>query len=272
MQTSRRRRIEDIVHVLGLALDLPARHEIALQHAIAVHFQDAALGKTAAYGRPHGGRIGPAGLRQQQGFRHDVDGPADNQLIAQLGQLAATGAAYQRGTPHCREHRPGAAKIGRIATGHDGQAALLRAQHAAGNRRIDAAHAMLRQHRMQGLRLALPGRTHVDHEAALAQARQRRLQHLRNDGAGFQHGDHDIGIGHRFGRRGDDPRAKFIQRFCLGTIAVPRVERVAGLQQAARHRLAHQADAEKCQAWQCGIHSGSSFHASFRRRYLTPFS
>jgi hypothetical protein len=154
------------------------------------------------------------------------------------------------------QHRFGLLEIVRAAAGHDGQRARLGAAHAAGHRRVDEAAACSRQARMEGQRFVLAGRTHVDPQRARRQRRQRRVDHLPTTGPASS-----IEITMSAPRtascsRGGEWR-RLAQGFGLGRGAVPGVERIAGLRQPGRHRLAHQADAEECQGRKCHV---SPFH------------
>jgi hypothetical protein len=120
------------------------------------------------------------------------------------GVAAAEAADLEQITAHAGQQRLDRSNRGTVAPDHDGEAAVRRARHAAGDRGIeqrDVAPCELLSERAgtDGI-----GRTHVDHDRAGAQIGgegtalrlQQRLAHLV---AGRQHGDHDIGVARHLG-------------------------------------------------------------------------
>jgi hypothetical protein len=69
-------------------------------------------------------------------------------------------------------------------------------------------------------------------------------QHLLHHGAVFQHGDDDLRVARRIGGLVMHRGTKGGEPFGLVTRAVPHGNEVAGLAQAARHREAHQTNAQ----------------------------
>ena len=94
------------VEILLVQFDAEARLESALDHALAMHFENARGGKAAHQRLPHLGRIG-AGLRcEHQRFADRLDGQRHDDLVGDLGGLAVAVAADQRDVlAHLVEHR-----------------------------------------------------------------------------------------------------------------------------------------------------------------------
>jgi hypothetical protein len=76
------------VEVLLVQLDAEARVEGALDHALAVHFEDARGGEAAHQRLPHLGRIGAGLGGEEQRFGDRLDGQRDDDLVGDLGDLA----------------------------------------------------------------------------------------------------------------------------------------------------------------------------------------
>src|SRR5690606_18091801 len=82
--------IEGVVEVLLVQLDPEAGIEGALDHALAMHFENARGGEPAHQRLAHPGRIG-SGLRgKNQRLGHRFDGEADHDLVGDLCRLAVT--------------------------------------------------------------------------------------------------------------------------------------------------------------------------------------
>ena len=56
---------QDILKILSLALDLPTRHEIAIEHALTMQVKNAAFCKASAYGSSYCSGISTSGFCQQ---------------------------------------------------------------------------------------------------------------------------------------------------------------------------------------------------------------
>ena len=73
--------------------------KVALDHALAMHLQNAAVGKPAGHGLLEFRRAGAAFFSQQHRFGHGTNRDAYDQLIGQLAHLPRTVRAHMRGTP-----------------------------------------------------------------------------------------------------------------------------------------------------------------------------
>ena len=154
------------MHVFALHADAATRRKVALHHALAVHLQDAAVGKTASDRLLDLGHIGPAFGAQQQRLGDRAYGDAHNHLIGQLGQLAAAMRPHQGGLAQVLQDPVCLGQIGLAAASHDGQRALFGAQGASGDRRIQVAQPQVRQPLGVGACLRRRDGGHVDHQAA----------------------------------------------------------------------------------------------------------
>ncbi len=169
-----------------------------------------------------------------------------------------------------RDQRTHPIDVLRAAAGHDRERALLGAGHAARYRRVHQSHSA------PGLEprgvVARRGRRdarEVDHELARRASGSHAIgpeQHLF-DGALIGDADHhDFGSLRDLGRRRRRDRAAREQRRELVVRAVPGRQAMAGIEQAKRHRTAHQADADEAESGRC-VHAGlTSCHGWWRRR------
>ena len=82
----RARRLQREVQVLLVQLDAEARVEGALDHALAVHLEDARAGEAAHQRLAHLGRIGAGLGGEQQRLGHRLDGQRDDDLVGDLGR------------------------------------------------------------------------------------------------------------------------------------------------------------------------------------------
>ena len=85
-----RERRDDVAHVFRVEVRFEARLEGALERALAVHLEDAALGKAAEQRLANLRRIDARFPRQRQRFRDHSERAADDHLVTQLAEL--TGA------------------------------------------------------------------------------------------------------------------------------------------------------------------------------------
>ena len=84
------------VQVLLVQLDAEARLEVALDHPLAMHFEDARIGEAAHQRLAHPRRVGAGLGREQQRLADRLDGQRDDDLVGDLGGLAVAVAADQR--------------------------------------------------------------------------------------------------------------------------------------------------------------------------------
>ena len=76
------------VQILLVQFDAEAGREGALDHALAMHFEDA-RGRQPAHQRlPHLGRVGAGFRSKNKRFRDRLDGQRDDDLVGDLGRLA----------------------------------------------------------------------------------------------------------------------------------------------------------------------------------------
>src|SRR5262245_41484662 len=80
-------------HVLSVQADPKARIERLLDHALAVHFEDPARGKSAHQRLAHLRGIGACSFRKQERFRYGLDCQPDNDLVGDLCGLTVTDTA-----------------------------------------------------------------------------------------------------------------------------------------------------------------------------------
>jgi hypothetical protein len=207
---------------------------------------DAAVGKTTTDRLAHLGRIGTALLAQQQRLGHRADRDADDHLVGQLGELAGTMRPDLGGAAQRRKDRRGAREIGRVAARHDGQRTLFSPYRAARNRCIQVVQAHGLQPAGVLARLRRHDGRHVDQQGTRRHRGRRTLleQHIGHHRAVSQQRDDKVGARHRISRAVRDPRAICCKPLGLAAVTVPDADAVAGLAQAARHRIAHHADAE----------------------------
>ncbi|SOZ36500.1 hypothetical protein CBM2605_A280091 [Cupriavidus neocaledonicus] len=243
------------VQVLLVQLDAEARIEGALDHAVAVHFQDARRGETAHQRLAHLGRIGTGLGREQQRFGHGLDVQRDDDLVGHLGGLAVAVAAHQRDVlAHQLEQRLDLVEGLLRAADHDRQRRGLGAHFTARHRRVQVRGAQLVDARGEVLGGDRRDRAHVDHDLAVAGflagglergghallAEQHRF-HVRRV---RHHDDDDVGTLGDFLGAGTDGHACIDQRL-RGRVDVMHEQRVAGGAQVARHRCAHDAQADE---------------------------
>ena len=147
-----------------------ARIEGALDHPLAVHFQNLRGGKAAHQRFAHLGRIGAGLGGEQQRFGHGLDVQRDDDLIGDLGvcpsPLPPTSVMF---LPISLEQRLDLLERAFAAAHHDRQCRVFRADLAAGNRRIEILAAELVDLLGESLRLDRRDRAHVDHESCRAQ-------------------------------------------------------------------------------------------------------
>ena len=249
IETDRRGEVQRLLQVLALGGRLPARGERAVDHALAVHLQDARGREPALQRLSDLRRVRARALRQRERLRHRADGEADDDLVRGLGDLARSDLAHAgRARAHHLEvrHGPGDRRLG--ASGHDGQRTRLRSDLAARHRGVDVVRtAGFERLRERTGRLDRGG-AHVDHQAVRRDAvrdavvpvdnplhRWRVRRHHDDHGRAFGHLPRRVRGRKPLGRERVDHRAAPIVDDDLGS---GRVE-VHG------HRPAHQPEADE---------------------------
>ncbi len=228
---------------------LEARHEIAVQHALAVDFQDAAVGRAAQQGLAHVAGIDALAGREFQGFRDPQQGGGNGDLVAGLGHLAGAAAADVDDTvaKHLEQwQHPPVCRLG--TPHHDRQGAGLGARLAAGHRRVQQVDAAPRESRGEIAGRGGRGGAHVDHHRVLRQALGRALRAEQHGLQGRVVGDVDEDDGGRLrhpARRHGGMRAGAHQRLGAPDIAGEHGEGMAGAAQVEGHGLAHGAEADE---------------------------
>lgn len=128
--------------VLELEGGAAAGGEVAADHAVAVEVEDAAFGEAAEEGFSDEGGIDAGEFGEAEGLGDGVDGLGDDELIGELGDLAAAdraevGDVFADGL----EDGEGALEVFRAAAGHDGEGGGLCADLAAGDGGVDPIDA-----------------------------------------------------------------------------------------------------------------------------------
>ncbi len=238
------------VQIFLVQVDAKARLESALDHALAVHFENARRRKAAHQRLTHLGRIGPGLAGEQQRLGHGLDVERDDDLVGHLAGLPVAIAADQSDVlAHEFEQGLDLVEHLLLAAHHDGQARGLGAHFAAGNRRIeilaaqrvDSAGKVLGFHRADG--------AHVHHDLARRQSLGHAIvgeQHLLHIGRVGHHGENDVGLLRHFGIAGARLRARVeqgLRHFAAGV----DVQRMPARQQMARHGRAHDAQSDESQ-------------------------
>ena len=190
-------------HILELVCRRTARHEISLDHALAMDVENLGIGEATHQGLAHRGRVGTAFGGKVQGLGDCGHGGADDDLVGELGHLAGADRTDTGDAAHARENMSAMPSIDRgLAAGHDRERAVARAGLAAGHRRVDIADPPRRKPRRLGPAGLDRDRTH-HHQHRSSRHRLgrhlaglvRRKQHLLHHRAVAQHDDDDIGIG-----------------------------------------------------------------------------
>lgn len=116
--------------------------EVAADHAVAVEIEDAAFGEAAEEGFPNEGGIDAGEFGEAEGLGDGVDGLGDDELIGELGDLAAAdGAEVGDVFADGLEDGKGALEVFRAAAGHDGEGAGLGTDLTAGDGGVDPIDA-----------------------------------------------------------------------------------------------------------------------------------
>ena len=236
------------VEILLVQLDAEAGLEVALHHALAVHLEDLRVREAAHERLAHARRVGARLRREEQRLAHGLDGRRDDDLVRDLARLPVAVAAHERDVlAHELEERLDRRERHLAAAHHDRQRRALGADLAARHGRVEVLAAELVDALGELLGLAGRDRRHVDDDLPLRQTRRdavvaeergrdvRRVRHHRDDDVALL-GDLLARLTHDGARarelRGD--RAEVMDR-----------ERVAALQEVARHGLAHDSDADE---------------------------
>ena len=129
--------------VLLVQLDAEAGLEVALDHPLAVHLEDARVGEAAHQRLAHAHRIGAGLGRKQQRLADRLDRRGDDDLVGDLARLAVAVAADQRDVlAHQLEERLDLVERV-LAAHHDGERRALGADLAARDGRVEIVAAEL---------------------------------------------------------------------------------------------------------------------------------
>ena len=195
----------------------------------------------------HLGAIRPASTGENKRLANRTDGDGDDDLVGQLGQLAA---AIR--TDVCRLAKRGKDWLHRrerlrFAAGHDGQFTRRRAPRATGNRGIEIGHFLFGVTLGMVDRLICANRPHVDPGGSASDfVRHTSVKHqVRYGRAVREHGDHHVGSGHGVVRRIGHLGAALGQAFGFLRAAIPNCQRQSSLEQVVAHRLPHESGAEE---------------------------
>ena len=251
LQRQRLRHLRRRGHVLGHEAQGEAGSEAAREHLL----RGLALGDRAAPGGcvddlDQARRVEAEAAPHEHGLAGRRHGRGREVVVERLeGVPRAHAADLVDGAAQALQQGTGAGDVGGRAARHDGERAVRRAGHAAGDGRVHEGHAVRGQFAGQRARARRGGAAHVDEEAAASQSLgQPAERHLAHDAAVRQHGDGDVA--------GLAQRARFRRRRavlrregpCHVRARVVHGECVAGREQA-RHGPAHapqpdEADAE----------------------------
>ena len=214
-----------------------------------VRLEDLRLREAAQQRLAHARGIdsGLRGQRQRLGDRLDREG--DHDLVGGLGDLAGARRTDVGGRlAELREDRLGPLHRRLAAPGHDRELPIDRGGLPAGDRGVDRLHATLGEGRMHLARRGRRDRRHVDQQHALAHPGDDAVL-PEYDGLDVrrvgEHGDHDIGaLGDLAGgaRRLGTLAGELLDRL---RAAVVHDDGEAGANEAHRHGLAHDSEADE---------------------------
>src|SRR5436190_22430874 len=124
-----------------IELRAKSRFVVALQHPLAVHFEDAARGDSAEERLPHACAVDSCLAGERHRLADAGQRAADRDLIADLAQLTRAWLAADVDDPlwisHALEDRPHTGKRGGITADHDRERRVDRADLAAADWRIE---------------------------------------------------------------------------------------------------------------------------------------
>ncbi|CAM5587583.1 hypothetical protein SSTU70S_03743 [Stutzerimonas stutzeri] len=229
--------------------DAEARIEGALDHALAVHFENLRAGEPTHQRFAHLGRVGAVLGSEQQRLGHRLDVQRDDDLVGHLGGLAVAVAADAGDVlAHPLEQRQGALEGIRAAADHDRQGGGLGAHFTAGDRGVEVGGAggldLLGELLGGGRR----DRTHVDHHLAGADAFGHAVlaeQHVLDMRGVRHHDDDELGFLGDFLRVGQGDGAAFDQRGRSGVVVSGNEDVVTGFLQVECHGQTHDAGADE---------------------------
>ena len=137
----------------------------------------------------------------------------------------------------------------RLSADHDGERSLLRAAHAAADRRVEEADAVRCERLGDGPRGRGIARGAVDERCSVFEAGEESVGPVEDGvdvGRRRKAGDDDVRVAHCLGRGRRRPRARLPrERFGALTRAVPHGEWKAGAEDASGHRAPDRAQAQK---------------------------
>ena len=242
------------VQVFLVQANAKARGKGALDHALAVHLQDARGGKAAHQGLAYLGRVSSGLAGKQQGFAHGSNIQGHNDLVGHLAGLTVA-IAPDQGDVLAHELKQGSQALerGKRAAHHDGQTGGLGTYLAARDWRIQVVAALGID--LLGKVLGLHGGdgAHIDHGLARAEAGGKAgftKQHPRHIWRVGQHHENDVGLLCNLLRAAASQAAR-AQQGRRNTAAAVQKNLVPGCQQMLGHGRAHDAQANKTQFMHC---------------------
>ncbi|MNL46917.1 hypothetical protein D3C87_1696660 [compost metagenome] len=131
---------------------------------------------------------------------------------------------------------------------HERQCPGRRTARTAGNRRIGHGHALLGRSGSHVTGSLWINRAAIHRRHAFADTGEHAVftqPHTANMHGSRQHGDHQFRVLRRFTGRRADAAAQLFQLCQHGFVQVDQTQRMAGLDQVARHRRAHVAETDK---------------------------
>ena len=197
----------DDVEVFVVQADAKARVKVAVDHAFAPVFEDAATRESAAEDLHDFERINARFRAHCEGFRDAGNGDGDEDLVARFhGLPGAEGAAQDRALAHDVKERFDGVERVFVAADHDGEGGVLRADVAAADGCIQEFDAFFCEHIPHMHGSAGRDGAHIDEDHAFVRALDNAA---RAQGDAFhvgrigQHGDGDVTLfGHGFARTG----------------------------------------------------------------------
>src|SRR5580692_7937084 len=136
--TERTRSLEREVQVFLVERNAEARLKIALDHALAVDLENAGSGESTHQRLTDASRVGAGFGGEDERLADGPDGQSDDDLVGDLRRLSVAVAADKRDVlAHEREDRLDLLERAFGAADHDREARRLRADLAAGNRRVE---------------------------------------------------------------------------------------------------------------------------------------
>ncbi len=240
------RRLHHDVQILFVHPALEARLEIAVEHALAMVFENARISKAAEQRLAHLAGIDAVLVGEGEGLGHRQHAHAGHDLVGGLGHLPGTGGANMHDVlAHARKGRLRPRKTALAAAGHDRQGAGNGADFAAGDRSINKIDAGCRQFLADPACRRRRNGAHIDgHQARLGTARY-PAHHLGNVGGIGHHGNHQLIAGRGIGRADGGSRPGAEQGLHRFGSPRPDGDLMPALDEIERHRASHDAQADE---------------------------